>query len=112
MSYPVKMREKAIEALKKGKSRKEITELFGLGQHTLRDWENLLEETGSLENRTLNRKPRKIDREELRKYCQENPFATHKEAAVHFNCNESGIRHAKKALGITRKKDNTIHRKR
>ena len=104
MAYPQKLREKALSALRKGYSRKEVTKMFGLGVNTLRSWENLEQETGSLEKRPLNRKPYKIDREALRKYCENNPFATHKEAATVFNCNEGGIRHAKKALGITRKK--------
>ena len=104
MAYPVKMRQAALEALRSGHTRKEVKEMFGLGIHTLRAWETLEKETGSLENRPLDRKPHKIDREALRKYCDENPFATHIEAAAFFNCNERGIRHAKKALGITRKK--------
>ena len=104
MAYPQKLRAAALTALRKGYSRKEVTEMFGLGVNTLRSWENLERETGSLENRPLNRKPYKIDRDALRKYCEENPLATHKEAAAFFNCNEAGIRHAKKALGITRKK--------
>jgi transposase len=78
--------------------------MFGLSNNTLKDWEDLENETGSLEKRPLDRKPSKIDRDELLKYCQENPLATHIEAAAHFGCSEGGIRHAKKALGITRKK--------
>ena len=104
MAYPIKLREKALEALRNGHSKKKVNEMFGLGINTLKNWEKLEEETGSLANRPLDRKPRKIDREALLKYCEDNPFATHKEAAAYFNCNERGIRHAKKALGITRKK--------
>jgi len=104
MAYPVKFRQKALEAVRNGHTKKEVNEMLGLSNTTLKDWENLEKETGSLENRPLDRKPTKIDRDELRKYCEANPFATHKEAASHFNCTEGGIRHAKKALGITRKK--------
>jgi len=104
MAYPLKLREKALTALRKGHSKKEVNEMFELGVNTLKSWEKLENETGSLANRPLDRKPYKIDRDALRKYCNENPFATHKEAAAHFNCDESGIRHAKKALKITRKK--------
>jgi transposase len=104
MAYPVKLRERALAALRNGHNKKEVNEMFGLGVNTLKSWEKLEAETGSLENRPLDRKPYKIDREALRKYCEENPFATHKEAAVYFNCDERGIRHAKKALNITRKK--------
>lgn len=104
MSYPLKFRERALEALNKGHTKKEVNEMFGLSNNVLKEWEELKKETGSLENRPLNRKPHKINRDELLQYCKENPLATHKEAAVHFNCSESGIRSAKKAIGITRKK--------
>ena len=98
------MRQKALAALRKGHSKKEVNELFGLGINTLRSWEKLEDETGSLDYRPLDRKPSKIDRDELRKYCENNPFATHVEAAMHFSCTEAAIRKAKKELGIMRKK--------
>jgi transposase len=104
MAYPKIFRQKALEAFRNGHSRKEVNELFGLSNTTLRDWEILEKETGSLNNRLLDRKPTKIDDEALRNYCEENPFATHIEAATHFDCSESGIRKAKKRIGITRKK--------
>ena len=78
--------------------------MFGLGINTLKSWEKLEDETGSLEYRPLDRKPSKINRDKLRKYCEDNPFATHIEAAAHFNCTEAAIRKAKKQLKIARKK--------
>ena len=93
MAYPLKFRQKALEALRNGYSKKEVAKMFGLGINTLKAWENLEEETGSLENRPLDRKPRKIDLDALRKYCEENPFSTHVEAGVYFNCSERVIRH-------------------
>jgi transposase len=104
MAYSKDMREAALNVYRSGYSREFVTRIFGLGINTLRSWEKLEQETGSLKTRPLNRSPRKINREALLKYCEENPLATHKEAASFFNCTESGIRHAKKALGITRKK--------
>ena len=104
MAYPLIFRQRALAALRSGRTKKEVNEIFGLSNNTLKEWEKLEEETGSLENRPLDRKPHKIDSDALKKYCEENPFATHKEAAAHFDCDESGIRHAKKKLGITRKK--------
>ena len=104
MAYPVKLRERALEALKNGYSREEVTKIYGLGTHTLWDWEKLDAETGSLEKRPLNRSAYKINRDELLEYYKENPLSTNKEAAIAFNCSVSGIRSAKKALKITRKK--------
>ena len=104
MAYPKKFREKALEAVRKGHTKTKINELYGLSNSILRDWENLEKETGSLEKRPLDRKPTKIADEALEKYCEENPLATHIEAAAHFGCTEAGIRKAKKRLNITRKK--------
>jgi transposase len=104
MAYPVKFRQKALEVVRNGCTKREVNEMLGLGNTTLRDWEELEKETGSLENRPLDRKPTKINSDELRKYCRVNPFATHIEAAAYFKCSEAGIRKAKKRLGITRKK--------
>ena len=104
MSYSTELREKALAALQKGYSKKQVNEMFGLGINTLKSWEKLEKETGSLKKRPLDRKLSKIDRDELRSYCKQNPMATHKEAALHFNCDESAIRRAKTAIKITRKK--------
>ena len=101
-----------MEALRKGHTKKEVNGMFGLGINTLKSWEELEEETGSLENRPLDRKPRKIDLEKLRKYCEENPFATHIEAGIYFGCSERVIRYAKDKLGITRKKNSLLQRER
>jgi hypothetical protein len=78
--------------------------MFGLGENTLRDWEALETETGSLSNRPLNRTAYKIDREKLLEWYRTNPYSTNKETALAFNCSASGIRDAKKAMGITREK--------
>ena len=104
MAYPTIMRERALEALRNGHTKKKVNEMFGLGKNTLKDWEELKEETGSLEKRPLDRKPLKIDRNALIEYYKENPDATEAEAAVHFNCHKSGIHHAKKACKLTHKK--------
>jgi hypothetical protein len=78
--------------------------MYGLGVNTLRAWEKLEAETGALENRPLNRGAYKIDREKSLEYYRENPYSTNKETADAFNCSVSGIRSAKKVLGVTRKK--------
>ena len=104
MAYPVILRERALEAVRSGYSKDEVNAMLRLGVNTLRSWEKLEEETGSLENRPLNRGAYKINREKLLAYYRENPFSTNAETAVVFGCSVSGIRSAKKALGITRKK--------
>lgn len=104
MSYSVDLRERALSAVRNGHTKAEVSEMFGLGVNTLRDWENLEAETGSLENRPLSRTGYKIDREKLVEWYRKNPYSTNKETAIAFSCSISGIRSAKKVLGITRKK--------
>ena len=104
MSYTVIFRERALEALLKGSTKIDVNKMLGLGVNTLKNWEKLKEETGSLENKPSNRGPYKINHDELRDYYRENPFSTNKEAALAFNCSVSGIRSAKRVLKITRKK--------
>jgi transposase len=104
MSYSKDLRERAMQAVRNGYTKAEVIRLFGLGENTLRDWENLEAETGSLANRPLNRTAYKIDREKLLQWYRENPYSTNKETAVAFDCSVSGIRDAKKVMGITRKK--------
>ena len=76
MAYPVKMREKALEALRKGYTKTEVNKMLGLSNSVLKSWEELERETGSLEKRPSNRKPLKVDLDKLQKYCEENPLAT------------------------------------
>jgi len=104
MPYPVKMRESALKALRNGHTKAQVREMFGLGINTLRDWEKLEAETGSLEDRPTERTAYKIDREKLLEWYRESPFSTNRETAIAFNSSISGIRSAKKVLGLTRKK--------
>jgi transposase len=104
MAYSKDLRERALQAVCNGQTKASVSRLLGLGENTISDWEKLEEETGSLENRPLNRKAYKIDREKLVNWYRENPYSTNKETAVEFKCSISGIRSAKKILGITRKK--------
>ena len=111
MAYPAKLRERALQAVRNGHTKAEVSEMFGLGINTLKAWENLEAETGALENRALNRSAYKIDREKLLQWYRDKPYSTNKETALAFNCSVSGIRSAKKVLGITRKKTllNTVN---
>ncbi|GHU60153.1 hypothetical protein AGMMS49975_28880 [Clostridia bacterium] len=59
--------------------------MFGLGINTLRKWENLKEQTGSLKSKSITHNPTKIDREALLKYYEEHPDSTNKETALAFN---------------------------
>ena len=111
MIYPLKFRQRALKAVRNGRSKTEVNVMLGLGVNTLKNWEKLEEETGSLEDKPPNRKAYKIDREKLLAYYKENPYSTDEETALAFNCSTSGIEHARKAANITRKKTQLVIKK-
>ena len=104
MYYDVKYRERVLEHVKTGKTQKEVREWFGLGANTITQWKKLLEETGKLENREIERENKKIDPEELKRDIAERPDDFDRERAVRFKCTKEAIRKARKKLKITRKK--------
>lgn len=103
MSYDKKFRERAL-ACKDKYSFETAAEIFGVSKTSILNWQNLLKEQGSLDKRPINRKFKKIDPDELRKYVEEHPDAYLKDMALVFNCSSTAIGKALKRLGITRKK--------
>jgi transposase len=104
MSYDRKFRERVLGYVDAGKTQEEVRKMFGLGINTITEWKKLREETGSLENRPLERAHRKIDPEKLLADVKLYPDAFNRDRAVRFNCTESGIEKAMKKLKVTRKK--------
>ena len=64
----------------------------------------MLSETGSLEKKELNRKPRIYESEKLNAYIEENPNALLKDIAEHFGGSANGAFYALKREKITYKK--------
>ena len=104
MGYDKKYRERVLSHVDAGKSKAEVRRMFGLGQNTIRQWEKLRTETGSLENRALDRSYRKIDPDKLRADVAEKPDDFDEERAIRFGCSRTGIQSARKKHKITRKK--------
>jgi transposase len=103
MSYPKELRERAVK-YRKTHSLKETCEVFEVSSNAIRTWKIKLKESGSLENKVLNRKQRKIDLEKLRKDVEEHPDDFNRERALRFDCGGEAIRLALNKLGITGKK--------
>ena len=109
MSYDRKFREAVLRHMDEGHSQRETRKLFKLGENTITQWIALREETGSLENRPLERKWRKIDPEKLRADVEERPDDFNDERALRFGCTGEAIRQALKKQKITLKKNGRIH---
>ena len=104
MGYDKKFREVVMSHVDAGKSKAEVRRMFKLGQNTINQWEKLRSETGSLENRALDRSFRKIDPEKLRADVKAHPDDFDEERAVRLGCSRTGIQSARKKHKITRKK--------
>jgi len=109
MSYDKKFRERVLAHVDAGENQEKVRKMFNLGVNTITDWKKLRMETGSLENRPIERKWRKIDPEKLRADVAEKPDDFDEERAARFGCSRTGIQSARKKLKITRKKNDKIH---
>jgi len=104
MSYSEDLRERALALVDSGMKQEEVRKLLKLGVNTITQWKKLRAETGSLENRPLERKWRKIDPEKLKADVAEHPDDFDSERAERFGCSRQGIESARKKHKITRKK--------
>ena len=104
MSYSKDLRERVLAYISEGHTQKETSEVFKVGTTTIKAWKKLLWETGGLEKKELQRKPRKYESEKLRAYIAENPEATLAEIAKEFNGSASGAFDALEREKITLKK--------
>ena len=104
MAYSKDFRECVMKNYDKGMSKEQIFSIFGIGEPTIKEWKKLRKETGSLENRPLERSARKFKSAELNAYIEENPTATLEEIAEKFGGSISGAFYACEREGITLKK--------
>ena len=104
MSYDKKFRERVLAHVDAGKKQEEVRKMFNLGVNTITQWKKLREETGGLENRALERKPKKIDPKKLREYFEANPEEFDHEAAKAFGCTAQAIGKCRRKHKITVKK--------
>lgn len=103
MAYSVDLRTKVVE-YRKTHTYEQTYQTFGISKTTIIDWERLLEQTGSLEKRPLNRTHKKIDPVKLASYILEFPDAYLEEIARHFGCSATAVFYALKKQKITLKK--------
>ena len=103
MAYDKFLRERAVSYRQKH-SQKQTCEAFGVSPSALKKWQKQYNETGSLENKPLQRQWRKIDPEKLRADVQAYPEDFNDETAQRFGCSGEGIRPALQKLKIIRKK--------
>ena len=95
--------------LGQGHTYEEAQKELGVSVSTIKEWKKLLNETGSLEKRPLERTASKFHSEELKTYVSEHPDATLQEIAEHFGGSISGAFDALERERITFKKRALLH---
>jgi hypothetical protein len=104
MYYDKRVRELAVK-YRETHTERETCEVFEVSAGALKKWRKRYKETGNLQNKTLNRKWRKIDPEKLHIDVKEHPDAFNEERAQRFNCSAEAIRLVLKKYNITKKKE-------
>ena len=101
-----------FEYLAKGHTYEQARDELGVGITTIKEWKKLLNETGGLEKRPLERSASKFPSEPLKTYVNEHPDATLQDLADHFGGSTSGAFNALEREKITFKKRAVLHRTR
>jgi transposase len=112
MAYSIDVRKIVFNYLAKGHTYEEAQNELGVSVSTIKEWKKLLNETGSLAPRPLERSARKFPSEALKTYVSEHSDATLKDIAEHFGGTTSGAFDALEREKITFKKRALLHRTR
>ena len=102
-AYSLDLREKVILFISAGKSKREASKIFAIGEDTIYRWLRL-HKTKNLAPKKYKDYPRKIADEVLKDYVDKYPDHTLKEIGQAVGLHSSKVWKYLKRLGITRKK--------
>ena len=112
MSYSSDFRELVVNKIHEGMPRSQASKFFNISRDSIYKWLKKHAETGSLANKERKQhKPKKIDPQRLLERIEASPDATLEELAQEFGCWPQSIQKRCINLGITRKKNHAIRRK-
>ena len=98
------LRERVVSFVNAGHTQEEASLIFNVGTTAIKRWKQQLAQTGSLEDKRLNRVARVFTSEALNAYIEKNPDALLKDVAEHFNAWIAGAFYALGREKITLKK--------
>ena len=112
MSYDSKFKLRVVSNILEGITWKEVIKLFKISSYTISCWLKEYQTNGSfIKKKRKTHEARKIDPEILKAEIEKNPDATLEELSKKFKCWPPAIHYRCQKLGITRKKNYVIHRK-
>lgn len=100
MTYSIQFRKKVLKLESAGESFIKLSKRFKISTTTISRWKKEINPKLS-----RNKQPIKIDNEALKKDIQDYPDAYSYERARRLGVSVSGIKHAKKRIGVTYKKN-------
>jgi putative transposase len=112
VSYSLDFRKIVVDNIDSGMGWEEAVKTFSISRHTLSRWLTKHHQGDSLED--AKRKPykvRKIDSSKLLALLEKTPDATLHELAAEFDCWPHAIHRRLASLGISRKKNQAVRRK-
>ena len=104
MAYSIDLRERVLSYLEEGNTQESAVRVFKVSRTAIVRWVREYRETGSLDRKPLNRKPKKLDPEKLIAYVRDYPDAYLKEIGAVFGCSGEAVRRALLKVKITLKK--------
>ena len=90
---------------------KKATKNFKVSTRTIHSWFQIRKERGNLKRKKAVWQPRKINDQELNDYVQKNPDKYLREIASHFKVSAMTVQRRLVKMEITRKKNETLPRK-
>lgn len=111
MAHDEKLRRPVIKYKDSGHAFAQVNEAFGIGSRSYYNRKAELEENGKFENHYPKSRPGNIDPEKLRELAEKHPDRYLREFAAAFGVCFQAIDKRFKVLGITRKKNFYVFRK-
>jgi transposase len=110
MAYSTDFRERVLQHCDEGETATHIAELFKISRNTIKKWQDLRTQTGSLQKPPLTRSFKKLDPQKVKEFFDAKPDALQREAAEAFGVAKTAIQKTLRKIGYTRKKNVLIQR--
>jgi transposase len=106
--YGKEIRLKVLELLESGKRLKEISDFLSINPRTIQNWIRRLKTEGTVEPKVHGLRKRKIDKERLQTYINDNPDKTLKEISSVFGVSIPAVFNSLKKMSVTLKKSHRL----